>query len=126
MGAVFAIEGDNSTGVEMGGVVAETTTDVSDLSLDFEIETPHVMAPEDRALVKLIVIVGNTNAQNITVTLVTDAGNVAAGTWSTAAGTKERDEFPVAKPCRIFGVRLTSATPLTTRIEVSSVEVEWE
>jgi len=125
MGAVLAIEGDTSAGVEMGGIVAETTTDVSDLSLDFEMETPHHLATEDRVLVKLIVIVGNTNNQNVTVTLVTDEGNVSAGTWTTAAATKERDEFPVAKPCRVFGVRLT-ATALTSRIEVSSVEVEWE
>jgi hypothetical protein len=121
MGLIVAIEG----GVEMGGVVAETTTDVSALSLDFELETPHQAVTEGRALVKLIGIVGNTDNQGVTVTLVTDAGNVSAGTWTTATATKERDEFPVAKPCQVFGVRLTK-TALTSRIEVSSVEVEWE
>jgi hypothetical protein len=98
MGSTLAIEGDTTAGVEMGGVVAETTTDVSALSLDFELETPHQAVTEGRALV---------------------------GTWTTATATKERDEFPVAKPCQVFGVRLTK-TALTSRIEVSSVEVEWE
>jgi hypothetical protein len=125
MANILAIEGDATSGVELGGVPAETTTDDSSLSLDFEIETPHHIAEEERVLVKLIVITGNTNNQSVTVTLVTNEGNVSAGTWTTALGTKERDEFPVAKPCRTFGVRLT-ATGLATRIEVSSVEVEWE
>jgi len=123
--ATLAIEGDTTAGQEMGGVVAETTTDFADLSLDFDMETPHYQVEIDVALVKLVVVVANTNAQNVTMTLVTNEGNVSLGTLTTSANTKERKEFPCNKPCRVFGVRLT-ATALTSRIEISSVEVEWE
>ena len=118
---VIAIEGDTTVGTELGCVPAEATTDIADLSLDFEAETPGLVFPEPR-LARLVVLELHTNSQNVTVTLVHDTTEtVLSTTVSTAA--RARVELPIARVGSIFSVRV-SATALTSRIEIGSIELD--
>lgn len=119
---VIAIEGDGTAGVEQGLVPAEATTDISDLSLDFEVETPGVWLDEPR-IARLVVVEAQTEGQALTVTVVHDGTATALTTTvSTSAGTKARVEIPIALTGTIWSVRL-AGTALTSRIEVSAIEL---
>lgn len=119
---VIAIEGDATVGAELGAVPGETTTDIADLSLDFEVETPGVWLDEPRIL-RLVVVEAQTEGQTVTATVVRDSTtSVLTTTISTAVGTKARVEIPVALTGTIWGLRL-SATALTKRIEISAIEM---
>jgi hypothetical protein len=120
--AVLAIEGNTTTGVEMGVVPAETTTDVAALSLDFEIETPAVYLNEPK-LARLLVVEANTNGQALTAAIVAD-GVVTTLTSTISTATKARVEIPIAITGTIFAVRL-SRTVLTSRIEISAIELDF-
>jgi hypothetical protein len=118
---VIAIEGNATDGVEQGAIVGETTTDIADLSLDFEVETAGVLVDEPRIL-RLVVVEIQTEGQTVTATVVRDSTtSVLTTTLSTAVGTKARLEIPVALTGSIWGLRL-AATGLTKRIEVSAIE----
>jgi phage tail sheath gpL-like len=118
--AVIAIEGDGTAGVEQGIVAAEATTDITDLSLDIEWETPAIYLSEPK-LANLVVIEAHTNSQTLTVAVVADGtANTLTTTVSTAS--KARVEIPIAITGTIFAVRLT-ATALTSRIEVAAIEL---
>ena len=118
---VVAIEGDTTAGVEQGLVPAETTTDVAALSLDFEVETPSVYLSEPK-LARLLVVEANTGSQALTVAIIADGvTNTLTSTISTAA--KARVEIPIAITGTVFAVRL-SATGLTSRIEISAIELD--
>lgn len=118
---VIAIEGNSITGVELGAVVGETTTDITELSLNFEVETAGVLVGEPHIL-RLVVVEAQTEGQTVTATIVRDSTtSVLVTTISTAVGTKARFEIPVALTGSIWGLRL-AATALTKRIEISAIE----
>ena len=118
---VIAIEGDTTVGIEQGAVTGETTTDITELSLDFEVETPGMLVDEPRIL-RLVVVEAQTEGQTVTATVVRDSTtSVLTTTISTAIGTKSRIEIPVALTGSIWGLRL-SATGLTKRSEISAIE----
>ena len=120
--AVIAIEGNGTDGVEQGIVAAETTTDVADLSLDIEWETPSLYLSEPK-LANLLVVEANTDGQALTAAIIADGtANTLSGTISTAA--KARVEIPIAFVGTIFAVRL-SAIGLTSRVEVSAIELNF-
>jgi len=121
---VIAIEGNSTTGVEQGILPGDSTTDVADLSLDFEIETPSVYLSEP-TLARLLVVEARTEGQALTAAIVADGvATTLTSTISTTVGTKARVEVPIAITGVIFAVRL-SATALTKRIEVSAIELDF-
>lgn len=118
--AVIAIEGDSSAGVEQGILPAETTTDIADLSLDIEWETPAVYLSEPK-LVNLLVVETNTDGQTLTAAVITD-GTVNTLTTTISTASKARVEIPIAVYGTVVSARLTG-TGLTSRVEVSAIEL---
>lgn len=118
--AVIAIEGNSTDGVEQGILPAEATTDISDLSLDIEWETPAVDLGEPK-LLNLLVLEVHTNGQTLTPAVITD-GTVNTLTTTVSTASKARVEIPIALVGTIVAVRLTG-TGLTSRVEWARAEL---
>lgn len=119
---VVSIEGATT---EQGGLPGEATTDIAQLALDFEVETPAVYLDEPR-IARLLVVEAQTEGQTLTPTVVADnTATALTTTISTTAGQKKRVEIPIALIGSIFSVRL-AASSLTKRIEVSRIELDFD
>ncbi len=125
---LVSIEG-SSTG-ETDTAVGSTTLDVTDpIETTFEIETGRATGQDIYkgagvwGIVQRIYIEGQTEGQTLTVSLVLDNEVTSVGTVSTAVGVKKVMELGFQRAGWIYGVRL-SATSLTKRIEISSIEMD--
>lgn len=127
---IASLEGDTSG--ETANVVGSTTVDGSSgvaLSSDFEIETGR---PDNAdaykgagvwGIAQRIYIEGQTEDQELTVSLVIDNTVIEVGTVSTAVGIKKVMEVPIQRAGWIFGVRVEAAD-LSKRIEISAIELD--
>ena len=126
---LVSIEG-SATG-ETDTPVETATLDVGDpLDSTFEIETgrPNLQDAYKGAgvwgIVQRLYIEGQTNGQSLTVTLILDNAAIVVGTISTPTGIKRVMELGIQRAGWITGVRLTSVSGLTSRIEISSIEAD--
>jgi hypothetical protein len=122
---ICSLEGDASG--EVAGLVGETTTD-NGSAIPFELETggADVGATYKGAgvwgIAQRIYILGQVDAQNLTVSLLIDNTVVSLGTVTLLAGIRRVMELGVHRAGWITGVRI--AASVSTRIEISEVAVD--
>ena len=123
---ICSLEG-SSTG-EVAGLVAEATTD-NGAAIAFSIETggadvgTQLKQPTGVwGIAQRIYVLGQTDAQSLTVELIIDNTVVSVGTISTLAGIRSQMELGIQRAGWITGVRLTGS--LSTRIEISEISVD--
>lgn len=127
---IASFEGDANG--EQGGIVADTTNDVTTGALvsTFELETG---APESTGtayfsggiwgIARRIYIEGQTENQSLAVSLLVDNTVISVGNVSLGVGVKRVMEMATHRAGFIHGVRITAAG-LTKRIEISAIELD--
>jgi hypothetical protein len=122
MARIVSFEG--TTSGEMGGVPGESTPDSSGFCNDFEVETPGTfIGGGGIGLLQRIYIEANTGGQALNVFINMDGVETQFGTIAPATKTVSE------KACELTGyiasVRLASVSPLTSRIEISAIELDF-
>jgi hypothetical protein len=97
-----------------------TYTDGGD-TIPFSIQTKQIRLDVDReVMVNHLFLDADTSSQSLTVTLVTDKGEVACGIFNTAS--RQRVVIPIGKSYNRIAVRLTGE--LTEMVEVFGIELD--
>jgi hypothetical protein len=115
---------DGTAAGEQSGVVGEATTDGAGLfSGGLDVQTPSVfVAGENQGIIMLLFIEADTQGQSVTVAIETESTTIACGTISSS--TKTRFEFNINRIANLAAVHFTTSSPLTSRIEISSIELQ--
>ena len=91
--------------------------------IPFSLETKQIRLDVDReVMVNHIFFDANTNSQQLTITLVTDTGDIPFGVLNTAA--RKTITMPVGKNYNRIGIRLEGS--LTAQVEIFGIEINAE
>lgn len=129
MARIVSFEG-SSTG-EQGGIVAESTVDDDPFCFDFQVETGGIYGGAGvYGIAQRIYIEGQTEGQDLEVSLLLDNEVISVGTVSLPVGARRVMELAVQRAGWISGVRITGGSlltdpaPITSRIEISAIELD--
>jgi hypothetical protein len=121
MPRIVSFEGTSTS--EMGGVPGENTTDSLGFCLDFEVETPGTfIGGGGVGLLQRIYVEADTEGQVLQCFVRLDGVETSFGQFSTLS--KQMTEFAIDLTGYIASVRLASVNHLTTRIEVTAIELD--
>jgi hypothetical protein len=116
---------DGNASGEVSGVPGEATPDASLVTgglLD-TVTSAVFVSGENQGIVMMLYMELHTAAQNLIVSVLLDGTELVLDS-AVNTSSKQRREFNINKVANIAQVRLRSAAPLTSRIEVSSLELQ--